>query len=305
MNFPVPKALTSAMGKVSSALDGITGGASSSASVSGDPDLSHPNYTVIITQAQDAGGKGKPGTARVVVGSMPDTIELNQAVGWKAPWGAGIAGEGAVSDVLALTGNRLVAQVMTLKVWQGSTNDFDFTVQFQLRAWTDPELDVMEPLRNLLRMSLPSMNEAGFLTSPGPVLKEEAIKEGASTTAEILGDAAGSLMDLAKEAMKDTTSSLTAKVKNFKSGATDVLAATGITKKSFLESRMSNIISIQIGTWFSLHNVLIQDVRYTLNTQTPYGPTGQPTSADVTVSFTPMFAITQEDISTILKSPGG
>lgn len=276
-----------------------------SSGVSGDPDLQHPNYTVTITQQQDAvGGSGM--VPRVVVGCMPETIELNQDVNWKSPWGAGIAGEGAISDVLAATtGNRLVAQVLTLKVWQGSGNDFDFRVQFQLRAWNDPEQDVMVPLRDLLRMSLPSLDSSGFLLSPGPIMTSESIQAGAQSAAASIGEAVSSILGKVQNVnsqpgeMKDSKSLLT-KANEIRTNTVDALGKSGITKKAFLESMMKNIISIKIGSWFTMNNVLVQNVQYTLNTQTPYGPTGQPTSADVVVSFTPMFAITQEDIETIL-----
>lgn len=313
----------------------------SAGAVSGDPDLQHPNYLITITQQQDATG-GKP---RVVVGTTPDTMEFNQQVGWKAPWGGGVAGEGAIADVMAVMGNRLVAQVMTLKVWQGSTNDFNFTVQFQFRAWSDPETDVMEPIRDLLRMSMPSLSSEGFLMSPGPILTTDSLVEGSKDAATAVMGAISGIIDDVKSitggsigsavsgavgsigssvsgavgslgssvggavsntatqvpgAMQDS-SSLMSQGMAIKDSVLKRLGETGLTKKSFLESKMKNIISISIGTWFSMNNVLIEDVRYTLNTQTPY-VNGLPTSADVTINFIPMFAVTQEDIKDIMKS---
>lgn len=305
----------------------------SAGAVSGDPDLQNPNYLITITQQQDATG-GKP---RVVVGTTPDTMEFNQQVGWKAPWGGGVAGEGAIADVMAVMGNRLVAQVMTLKVWQGSTNDFNFTVQFQFRAWSDPETDVMEPIRDLLRMSMPSLSSEGFLMSPGPILTTDSLVEGSKDAANavigaisgILDDvrsitggsigsavsgAVGSLGSSVGGAVSNTatqvaggmkdSSSLMSQGMAIKDSVLKRLGETGLTKKAFLESKMKNIISISIGTWFSMNNVLIEDVRYTLNTQTPY-VNGLPTSADVTINFIPMFAVTQEDIKDIMKGAPG
>lgn len=268
---------------------GISGG-------SNDPSLQNRKYTVRISQKNN-----------VIVGAVPDSVELNQAANWNAPWAGGVGG--AKGDLLTLTtGTRLVAQVLTLQVWQGGgNNDFDFSLQFELRAYSDAERDVMEPLRVLLSMNMPSLGSNGFLIGPGPQINAEILKT--------LGAGAGAALSKAGElgvsGVKAAVDVATGKMANgsisslFESASKGVneIAATayqnGFSRKA-IEDKMENKIKIEIGDWFRLTNVVITDVRHTLKTQRPGKAVGTLMAADVTVSFRPMFTLTAEDIPQLL-----
>jgi hypothetical protein len=277
-----------------------------------DPHLKNRNYAVIIRQKQQLNG----GVDRLVTGSVPASFQIEQSVDWKAPWGGGLV-DGAMGNILAMSGNRLVAQVLTMQVWQGSGNDFEFTLQFELRAWSDPVRDVLDPLRTLLKMSMPGLKESGFLESPGPILDEEAVKaiSGQFTKAGVsIAKATASGYQQGSESAAqggstiDGVGSFVSKVGGGLSGAAQAgykeVGNSGIAKKKFIEDKLKHKISINIGQWFSLDNVVITRVSHDLKAQTPERNTGVIQAASVTIGFKPMFTLTSADVETMLKAGG-
>ncbi len=273
---------------------------SGAAGGSTDPHLQNRKYTIRIYQNSD-----------VIVGAVPEGLEINQSASWNAPWAGGISG--AKGDLMAIgLGTRLVAQVLTLQVWQGGgNNDFDFSVQFELRAYADPERDVMIPLRTLLNMTVPSLSSNGFLQAPGPRLTQEGIKKlGAGVTAvavktgEVVVDAAKSGYKIATGEMKNGgVGSITDAASNAVNQIGTIAREQGLTRKG-IEANMENKIKIEIGDWFRMTNVIVTDVKHTLKPQRP-GPAGTIMAADVMISFRPMFTVTAEDIPMILGSYKG
>lgn len=284
----------SARGIVRNKLQGFTR-PNSVNSGSTDPNLNNRNYAVIIKQNQGS-------SALVVVGAVPQSFQIQQSVDWKAPWGAGLGGSGIAGDLLAVTtGNRLVAQIMTMQVWQGSGNDFEFTVQFELRAWSDPVRDVLEPLRSLLKMSLPSLGEGGFLKSPGPVLNAEGVKAVSGQFTKVVVDTGAAVAS----SFKTINASNEAVVTRAAAGAqvlSDAVKSAGLTSKAAIEQNMTNKISIQIGQWFSMDNIVVTQVQHDIKGQTPEKLTGVIQAASVTVSFKPMFSVTAEDVNSMLRA---
>ena len=274
---------------------GVTGGST-------DPHLTNRKYTVRIVQ---------DGT--IVVGAVPETIEINQSASWNAPWAGGISG--AKGDIMALgLGTRLVAQVLTLQVWQGGgNNDFDFTIQFELRAYSNAERDVMIPLKALLGMTMPSLSNNGFLKAPGPQLSQKGLRDlgaGAAAvaveTGKVVIDAAKAGYSMAsgaitgKSSMTDTSiSSLSEAGNNAVDRIGTAAKNAGLTRRA-IEANMENKIAIEIGDWFRMTNVVITDVRHTMKSQRPGPEDGTLMAADVVVSFRPMFTVTREDIDMIL-----
>jgi hypothetical protein len=272
---------------------GVAGGST-------DPYLTNRKYTIRIYQNSD-----------VIVGAVPDALEINQSASWNAPWAGGIGG--AKGDIMAVgLGTRLVAQVLTLQVWQGGgNNDFDFSIQFELRAYSDPERDVMIPLRTLLGMTVPSLSSNGFLQAPGPRLTQEGIKKLGAGVAAVAVKTGEIVVDAAKAGYKVATGDMKngniGSITDSASNAVNQIGATakenGLTRKS-IEANMENKIKIEIGDWFRMTNVVVTDVRHTMKPQRP-GPAGTIMAADVTISFRPMFTVTAEDIPLILGNYKG
>lgn len=268
---------------------------SGAAGGSTDPHLQNRKYTIRVYQ-----------NSNVVVGAVPDTLEINQSASWNAPWAGGISG--AKGDIMAVgLGTRLVAQVLTLQVWQGGgNNDFDFSIQFELRAYADAERDVMIPLRTLLNMTVPSLSSNGFLQAPGPRLTQEGIKKLGAGVAAVAVKTGEVVVDAAKAGFKVATGEMKngslGSITDSASNAVNQIGATakeaGLTRKG-IEANMENKIKIEIGDWFRMTNVIVTDVRHTMKPQRP-GPAGTIMAADVMISFRPMFTVTAEDIDMIL-----
>lgn len=278
----------------------IKSGAREVTTTSTDPNIKNRNYAVIIVQDQDLTNSAP----NIIVGGVPQSLQLNQSVNYTTPYGAGLFGQGAMGDAMAVvTGNRLVGQVMTMQVWQGSSGDFDFTLNFELRAWSDPEKDVMAPLRALLKMSLPTLGRAGFLQSPGPVLSEEGATAVAGKITSVVFDAyKNGTQAFAQAQTADGSTDYVAAAGKVASAVYDSVDKSGIVRKEQIEKHLKNKIDIQVGRWFFMRNVIVTAVAHDIKAQTPEAQTGIIQSASVTITFRPMFAITAEDVDSILRA---
>jgi hypothetical protein len=243
-----------------------------------DYSLRNRLYAVIIRQNQDDPAGGQP---RFVVGSVPDAFQLDHRVEWKTPMSGGlIKSEGLADVIAATTGNRLIAQVGTMSVWQGSGSETEFSLTFELRAWGDPLRDIIIPVKTLMSMALPSLDTNGFMKSPGAYLKPE------------------DFIAAMKEAWTANTT-------------------TAVTNKTIVQSKMKNIVSVSVGRWLYFDNVVITGVQTSVLANTPYRGTGGgffstslpidaglPQGVSVTMSFRPVFMMTAEDVETMFVSNG-
>jgi hypothetical protein len=255
-----------------------------------DPALKHRNYAVIIKQDQE--GK-KPGF-KIVVGAAPETFQITQDIDWKAPFGGGMVG-GNTGDLLAMSGTRTIGHVTTMQVWQGAGNDTTFTTEFTLQAWSDPYKDVIQPLQTLLEMSMPSLNSVGFLSAPGPTLT----KKGYALIGQAIPGAVEGVFSAFKNEYNNTLGDGS---KNQIAPADNNPQETkNPALKDEVEKAMTNKISISIGTWFKLNNIIITNVQHSLDSQMPEAKTGLLLSANVSLQFKPVFALTAEDIKSLLQ----
>lgn len=261
---------------------------------------SNKKYLVQIVQDQDIQTISSSKSPIIVNGQVPDEFHIDQQAQWKAPWGAGLAGDGNVADLLAVTmGTRLLAQVQTLQVWQGATNDIEFTVTLELRAWSDVDLDVMIPLQALMSMIVPSVDpSSGWLRSPGPILDSAGVQAIGQGIASFVINAADNAQKTALDTIANGGSVLGAAYAGGKSIANDT-GKSLYAAKAKLESLLKNKIEVRIGDWFRMRNVVITNVQPVLKTQMP-GPNGGIMAANVSITFKPLFALTTEDIPSIL-----
>lgn len=284
--------------------------------VTTDPTLTQGSRRFIVTIKQDQDTPVFKGLGRdpmVVVGQIAEDFTIDQDVRWDTPWGAGLIGDAGIANLLALTGTRLVSQVMTLQVWQGAGNDIDFTVSFELRAWSSTLNDVMIPLQYLLAMSMPSRSDNGFLRSPGPILDTEsfakmgqgipkAVSRVSSAAGEAFKEIAGAASSAVTGSMSDGATSALSVVSGNSPAMKNLSKTIGeeLPSADSVSKNMKNKISISIGDWFTLENIVVVKVSHTLKPQMIAGDGGL-MSANVTVVFRPMFALTANDIPRILR----
>ena len=86
--------------------------------------------------------------------------------------------------------------------------------------------------------------------------------------------------------------------------AAAAVKASGLGSKKAIEDILRNKIQVDIGNWFTMKNVVVTDVQHTLKAQQP-GANGGIMSATVSFTFCPMFAVTTDDVKTMLKSAPG
>lgn len=241
-----------------------------------DYSLRNRLYSVILRQDQGTYGKDD-GIPRFVVGSLPEGFQIDQRVDWNPAWGGGSYLPELAQKILSVMGTRQIAQVGTMQVWQGQ-GELEFTVEFEFRAWSDPEKDVIQPLRTLLAMTLPLNLDNGFMRSPGGYLPPSAGYEVAK----------------------------------------DIVTTGGVgalTSKAVINNAMVHKVSLAIGRWLYFDNIVITGVQHTINGQTPFrglsdnylvggGVSGKwaglPQSAKVVVSFKPTFMMTENDLEFML-----
>lgn len=303
-------------------VDSLTSTSTLSASVrkaQTDPMLKNRNYMVTITQDRSmAGGAGPV----FVYGMVPESFQFSLRSEWSAPFGSGLASiaGSTIGNLMAMTGNRLVAQVMTMQVWQGSSDSLEFVLQFELRAWSDAEADVANPLQTLMEMSLPSVEDSGFLRSPGPIIDPIGVENIAKSYAIGISDATTnavkSLVDAFTPSKKDASGGASSAMKNGTTesmnfydrskaagrGFLKSISDQGLARKKRIEENMTNKIQVSIGRWFHLDNVVITDVQADIKAQTPETVSGIPTNVSVTVSFRPVFALTAEEVTKIMSA---
>jgi hypothetical protein len=260
-----------------------------------DPMLKNANYRVVITQDHDLNGANQP---VFVYGMVPESFQINVDSQWSTPFGSGLANLAGnnISNILALSGNRLVGQVMTMQVWQGSSDALTFNVSFELRAWSDAYADVVAPLQALMRMALPSVTKSGFLQSPGPVIDKAGITQISSTLTSVVADVGAA----AVQGYASTKNGITSSIASGFNASVEKISDAGVMRKDTVEKNMKNKIHISIGRWFSMDNIVITEVQTDVKSHQPEARTGVPLSTTVTITFKPVFALTAEDISTIM-----
>ena len=298
--------------------------------LSRDPYLQNRKYTVLITKHNAIHDRN---AVLTIVGAVPKEFMVEHGSTWASPWGGGLMGKGFAGDLMAIMkGNRLLTQTLSLQVWQGSADDTSFSVAFDLIAYDDAELDVMKPLRDLMSLVLPRLDEAtGFMLSPGATIKPSVLAalgsglgtlvgEGAAAVGAAIATGANKALELTKSKLSSQGSdSIDAQSRrmlngegstfggiaretadNSYAGASNAIAKSGLGLKKTIEAQMENIIQVNIGDWFEMENCVITDVKHTLSSQLP-GQDGGVLHATVSVTFRPMFALTDKDMDTLLR----
>lgn len=119
------------------------------------------NYVMRISQV--GGGKVKA--------YVPETFQLTVTSSFSQPFGQGLMGT-KLGDATQMLGiGALTNQAMTAQTWSG-TAPIDMSLEIEFIAENDPASEVMQPIIELLKMTMPSKGASGFLLDPpGPSYK--------------------------------------------------------------------------------------------------------------------------------------
>lgn len=236
----------------------------------------------------------------VVDAWLPETVGVDVNATYDAPYAQGVGGVSERLGALAqFIGMNLTTQALTAQIWQGGAF-INFQLPFVFHAETSAEKDVMEPIKNLLRLTMPkdpTKGGGGILEAPGPHVDIKKLAEnggaGAATAVQDFREnGLKTMMDTAKQVMNDPLGTA-AKVKD---------AANNVSQRmsQALVNSVVNNISLYIGQFLYFPSVVITDVSPTFDTT--LDGTGKPTRATVDVSFRTFYVPTQNDIETMFPN---
>lgn len=276
----------------------------------GDNKDKNPNYLAVITCT---------GLNIQITANLPQDFSIDIGAQYEEAVAQMVASNQIVSELATgarMAGVQLVTQALTAQVWQGST-EISFSLPLSFQVSTDEYEDVLKPLSDLYRLSLPDeVTEGGFLKAPGPSLSVELLKKSTGAfTSGLMNTAVGSDVSKAVSAAKDKVSSTLDGVVSLFSSGSKTASAPGASKvtspqsegqKGSLASAITNNISLTLGQYMHFDSVVITNVGQTHHVQPLEN--GTMSRVDVTVNFKTFFVPTQKDIKTIFlalsaKSP--
>jgi hypothetical protein len=247
---------------------------------------------------------------------LPETLMMDVNATYEAPYAQGLGGSGGgmanMGEMARFLGMSMTTQAMTAQVWQGGAF-IEFSLPLVFQAETSPSSDVMLPIKNLLRLTMPKdSGGGGFLTAPGPRfdikklgtngleavtqglggLKDFAVKQGS----EALFGAGKSLV--AGKAMD--TGSAVAGATSFLSAGADAANGLARTLSSALVNSVTNNISLHVGQFLYFPSVVVTDVSPTYDVL--LGQDNNPLRASVNVNFRTFYIPTQNDIDIMFPS---
>lgn len=248
---------------------------------------------VIANEYQGADGQGI-----LVDAWLPETVGMDVNANYDAPFAQGIANAvpenlGALARFLGMS---LTTQAFTIQVWQGGAF-IEFQIPFIFQAESGANNDVMRPIKDLMKLTMPKDPQGGgLLEAPGPVIDLQRLAQanvGQAVSNIVAGFTLSNMKDAFTELKSDTFGAL-AKAKN---SAQENIARP---LSSAIVNSIKNNISLYIGQFLYLPSVVITDVSPTYDIM--IGPDNNPIRATVNVNFRTFFIPTQNDIDVMFPS---
>lgn len=265
-----------------------------------------------------------------IIAHLPEEYALALGASYQAPFAQGPKDLHAhVGPVASAFGVQFVNKAMTMQLWQGS-NDMEFTIPLILQVESDPNKDVLKPLSALYELMLPRENTpGGLMTSPGPYLDLEALKQsirGQQTVnkvasevlwnseegkSSVLGSAAtgatttgwaavtGAASTIGEASMSDATADTIGAageaIRNTYNAGNNALAAMS----NSITSAIKYNIMLMIGEFQLFPSVVITNVQQTTKVRPDY-ITGTMTRIEVAVTFKTFYTPTNLDLPNLL-----
>jgi len=314
--------------------------AASSASTPGasgsNPSQVNENYTITIMQYPTSSA-----SPVIIQAPMPESFMYDAASQYAAPFTGGLTGNQMIDTILRVgVAARLVTQSLTAQFWQGST-ETELGLEIEFQAERDPDLEVRQQVLKLLRLTTPTSDRAGLLTSPGPKIGKELIDKLLTDGQAIISETwnkAGQATDPATTAQQNTSAgesipgtgpnlngSFAAVNPNAGPGqqkvcgmndpsntvtngtqdasqSQDAADTPSIGTADYFNQYIDDRISIKIGNYMYFNSVVVTNVQTTFESQ--FDVNGLPHYARVAVRFKPLFMITQADLTKIFTGPG-
>lgn len=244
-----------------------------------------------------------------VEADVPEEIMFDIASDYEAPFSQGLIDNAKLNTGARMLGMSLTNQLMTAQVWQGSTN-VQFSIPLVFQAETNATKEVIEPIRNLLRLTMPIENvDGGLLEAPGPSWDIEKVEKAFNETQRSVINQSGNLA-AASSQLKDTVKGVVNSLKELDvEGAMKAFIPSvkmgqnignsmSVPVSRGLMSGIKNNISLSIGKYLYFPSVVITDVSQTATSQ-PERDTGVFMRSEVQVTFRTFMVPTQRDLDTM------
>lgn len=297
------------------------------------------NYTITIMQYPTS--SADPVTIQA---PMPESFMYDAASQYSAPFTGGLTGNQMIDTILRVgLAARLVTQSLTAQFWQGST-ETELGLEIEFQAERDPDLEVRQQVLKLLRLTTPTSDRAGLLTSPGPKIGKELLEKMMNDAREGIGlgpeyDKAAQTVNPATNQQQSTSSGMNIPGTGPNLNGSFVASSNpnvgpgqlntcGMKDPSAVVTNGSQNTSPQntdgqeatFGTadYFNQYiedrisikigNYMFFNSVVVTNVQTTFESqfdvNGLPHYARVAVRFKPLFMVTQNDLTKIFSSPG-
>ena len=262
----------------------------------------NPNYRITIMQSSGVGIATTGNAAIIVEAPMPETFAFDAQASYATMLPQGLTG-GAMATALAAVGIRLAVPALTAQLWQGSS-EIQLQLALEFHTESDPVADVQLPILNLNRLTMPSINSSsGMLQAPGPSLDfttlSSIISNAKTQLANTYSNAKNSQVTPTPSTMNNT--SLVCNSGNSSAMPPPTAQNPTLGTSQYWKSKISNQISIRIGSYMYFDSVVITQVQQTFMSNID-AITGLPHHATVNITFKPLFMLTVEDLAQVFIS---
>lgn len=224
-----------------------------------------------------------------------ETISFSFGGSYDAPFAQGLLnmmGGPQLETIARLYGVQSVTKDLTAQMWQGGTR-IALDIPLVIYAEYNGETEILDVIRKLGRMALPSTTESGFLRAPGP-------RPNLNKAIDNLGSAYSNLVsgfsafgDVVSNAAADSQS-LTQVISG---GPNSVMGALTSVIAAPVSSPDGNI-GVRIGNLLHLDSVVVESVNPNIEWQ--FDVNGKPLFATIHVHVSTFKIPTAEDMESIL-----
>lgn len=280
--------------------------------------MANTSYVVLIQQTLS---NNSGSSTLTVEAPMPESFAMDVGATYEQMLPQGLSNNKVINIGAALMGTKLAVQAFTAQLWSGST-DTELAVEIEFHTESDPVADVRNNIVNLLKMVMPSVSSAtGFLSSPGPYIDWAAAGSAAITTlqtafssgssvlgalfqgASNLAGGAASQLGVGTQSGQMTDPNTQTTDGSNSAAVQSITQNPGIGSAAYWKSLVKNPITIWIGNYLKFDSVVVTGVRQTFLSNFD-AKTGLPHHARVTVTFKPLFMLTQGDLESLFVNPG-
>lgn len=243
-----------------------------------------------------------------IIAHLPEEYQLNLGASYQAPFSQGPKDHinPGVGMAASAFGIQFANKAMTAQLWQGS-NDMEFSLPLVFQLESDPNADILKPLSALYELVLPREDVAGgLLTSPGPHLDLDLLKQSVSELGTSAAGAGNQLWEGLKEgkeelstAMGDSAASTLSvagqQISNAANAGNRALAAAS----NAITSAIKYNIALMIGQFQFFPSVVITNIAQNTKVR-PFWETGTMSRVEVTVTFRTFYTPTNRDLPSLL-----